>query len=459
MPTLTNWNNEIQYTVPDNRYKTPTQVSEVQDIVREAFKKDQRVTVIGAMHSTTECTIGTGIIISLKKMARIISVDQKQLTVTVEGGVSLHKLCAHLKESGLQPPVILEWGNFHIGAISGTHANDTSMNRSAQFSSFVVAVKLVTPTGEIMEISESQNAEYLPAVRSHFGMLGVVCEVTLRIFKSQPLQMSFQVAEIGGFLDNFVGELQALKAGYDQVFGMLFPTSSKLLFQRRRFVDSENLKSNSSGAEIENENIIALFGDLYLPLVKALTALQLPAVVAEPLNKVLVDFPLKRIRDSAYTIDPCDRGVVYKDEDPNFEFYDWVFPEERWCDMIRAFLQLSDRFRREHNFILLMPVAIYFLKQDRSSLLSRSRNGNMIAVDPEYPDPADPTWKAFRLAFNEIAVLHGGVPHINKTRGGAISNLRKVHDPESIQNFLQIRKQLDPKDLFLNDYFRTLFGI
>ncbi|PCH02443.1 D-arabinono-1,4-lactone oxidase [Penicillium occitanis (nom. inval.)] len=127
--------------------------------------------------------------------------------------------------------------------------------------------------------------------------------------------------------------------------------------------------------------------------------------------------------------------------------------------MIRTFLQLSDRFRREQNFTLLMPVAVYFLKQDQASLLSPSRNGNMIAVDPEDPDPADPTWKAFRLAFNEVALLHGGVPHINKTRGGAISNLTRVYDPESIWRFLQIRKQLDPKDLFLNDYFRALFGI
>jgi hypothetical protein len=39
MPTLSNWNDEIQYTVPDNRYKTPTQVSEVQDIVRKHLNR------------------------------------------------------------------------------------------------------------------------------------------------------------------------------------------------------------------------------------------------------------------------------------------------------------------------------------------------------------------------------------------------------------------------------------
>jgi FAD/FMN-containing dehydrogenase len=39
------------------------------------------------MHSTIKCTIGTGIIISLEKMARIIPVNQEQLAATVEGGV------------------------------------------------------------------------------------------------------------------------------------------------------------------------------------------------------------------------------------------------------------------------------------------------------------------------------------------------------------------------------------
>ncbi|GIJ92656.1 hypothetical protein Asppvi_001934 [Aspergillus pseudoviridinutans] len=268
--------------------------------------------------------------------------------------------------------------------------------------------------------------------------------------------MSFQVSEISEFLGNFGGELQALKAGYDQVFGMLFPTSGKPLLQRRKFVDSANPDSDSSGTQVENKNIIALFGDLFLPLVKALTALQLPTPVAAPLNKVLIDLPLKRIRDCTYTIDPCDRDVIYEEEGPNFEFYDWVFPEEKWCDMIRAFLQLSDCSRREQNVILLMPVAVYFLKQDESSLLSRSRNGNIIAVDPEYLDPADPTWTAFRLAFNEVALFHGGVPHINKTRGGAISNLTKVHDPESIFRYAS---SWTLRTCSSNDYFRALFGI
>lgn len=364
MPALANWNDEIRFDVAGDHFKTPTQVSDVQAIVRQAFKQDQRVTVVGAMHSTTECTVGTGIVISMKKMARILSVDQERLVVTVEGGVTLRQLCAHLKELSLQPPVVLEYGNFQIGAISGTHANDTAMRRSAQFSSFVLGVKLVMPTGEIMEISESQNAEYLPAIRSHFGMLGVVCEVTLRVFKTQPLQVSFQMAQIDTFMDNFAAELQALKGANDQVFGMLFPTTGKLLWQCRKFVDPAMPRPDSPTAwldPIESRNI-DLFGGLFLPLVKAVTSLRPSAALAELINKAMVDLPLKISRYPHYIIDPCDRGVIYAEDDPNFDFYDWAFPEEKWCEMVRAFLQLSDRFRQQHDFILPLPALVYFIK-------------------------------------------------------------------------------------------------
>ncbi|KAK9326833.1 hypothetical protein V1520DRAFT_365936 [Lipomyces starkeyi] len=81
-----------------------------------------------------------------------------------------------------------------------------------------------------------------------------------------------------------------------------------------------------------------------------------------------------------------------------------------------------------------------------------------MAIDPTYPDPKDGRWKAFRLAFNKIAVLHGDIPHINKTRNGAISYFAKAHDPDIIRLYLQKRKQLDPKDLFINIFFRTMFA-
>jgi L-gulonolactone oxidase len=110
-------------------------------------------------------------------------------------------------------------------------------------------------------------------------------------------------------------------------------------------------------------------------------------------NAGLVDLPLKIIQHSSYILDPSNCSIIYDKDDPGFEFYDWMSwmcPEGNWVALAREFLEPSERFRRQRVFTLPLPALIYFLKQDQASLLSRSRNGNMIALDPLYREPSDP---------------------------------------------------------------------
>jgi hypothetical protein len=202
---------------------------------------------------------------------------------------------------------------------------------------------------------------------------------------------------------------------------------------------------------------VNLYKDVLLPLVKEGTGPGSPAL-AKLLGGAAVEEALEVFSLAPYVIDPCDRAILYEEDDPHFDFYDWVFPEDRWCAMVRAFLALCERFREERGFVLPLPTLIYFIRKDDASLLSRSRRADMMAVDPTYPDPKDPGWLAFRLAFNEVAMAHGGIPNINKMHGGAIDHFVKAHDGDAIKDYLAKRREFDPKDLFLNDFFKTLFG-
>ncbi|KAH7150763.1 hypothetical protein DER46DRAFT_578775 [Fusarium sp. MPI-SDFR-AT-0072] len=101
MTLLTNWNNEIRFEVADDHFERPMQVRDVRAIVTRAFDQHQRVTVIGAMHSTIEYIVGIGIVISMENMAHVLPVDREGLAITVEGGVTLRQLGAYLRELGL----------------------------------------------------------------------------------------------------------------------------------------------------------------------------------------------------------------------------------------------------------------------------------------------------------------------------------------------------------------------
>jgi hypothetical protein len=80
-----------------------------------------------------------------------------------------------------------------------------------------------------------------------------------------------------------------------------------------------------------------------------------------------------------------------------------------------------------------------------------------VAVAEVRHDGRGEGWKAFRLAFNDVAMAHGGIPHVNKTRDGAIGHFVKAHDRDAITAYLAKRREFDPKDLFLNDFFQVLF--
>ena len=126
--------------------------------------------------------------------------------------------------------------------------------------------------------------------------------------------------------------------------------------------------------------------------------------------------------------------------------------------MVRAYRALLDRFRVEHDFLITLPTIVYFIKKDTNSLLSRSRNSDMVVVDPEHHNPKDVKWKLFRKAFGELAIQHGGIPHINKTVEAALLWYAKACDQDALREYLALRRQFDPTDMFLNDFFKEMFG-
>jgi L-gulonolactone oxidase len=457
MPNLVNWNNEIKFDVPDNKFKKPSTIQEVQAIVKQANADDAKVKVIGAMHSITPCFVGSDIVLSCGAMKKIISLDEKNLTVTVQAGVTLNQLCNYLKPLGYQSPVILEWGNFEFGATSGTHANDSSLSDAAQLSSFVAGVKLVKSNGELFEISEKQNDQFLPVIRSHFGMFGVVCEVTLRIWPVRSLLFTYETQNIDNFLDDFDGQMKKLRSTSDQAFALLFQNVDTILIQHRKFQDVKKFPPHPLTNSLESK-AINLFTSLVLPATQALAGLSLSAHHAEALSNFLVKGPLDALRGSEFTINPNDRGILYAENDPDFEFHDWAFPEANWPGMVRAYRALLDRFRAEHDFLITLPTIVYFIKKENKSLLSRSRNSDMVVVDPEHHNPRDPKWKLFRRAFGELAIQHGGIPHINKTVEAAQLWYAKACDQDALREYLELRRQFDPKGMFLNEFFEKMFG-
>lgn len=135
---------------------------------------------VGAGHSFTALVPTPGTLISLDRLSGIVAVDPAAMTVRVKAGTRLGTLARALGAQGLalhnQPDIDVQT---LAGALStGTHG--TGLTLPAMHAE-IQALRLVTPQGEVREISRFQNAELFDAARVSLGALGVITEYTLRV--------------------------------------------------------------------------------------------------------------------------------------------------------------------------------------------------------------------------------------------------------------------------------------
>ncbi|XP_027765981.1 L-gulonolactone oxidase-like, partial [Empidonax traillii] len=166
-----------------------------------ARQRGRRVKVVGGGHSPSDIACTDGFLLHLGHMDSVLQADREKLQVTVEGGILLSRLNAALDELGMALPNLGAVSEVTAGGVIGTGTHNTGIAHGI-LPTQVVAVTLLTASGDILECSESRNSELFPAARLHLGSLGVVLSVT---FQCVP---KFQLREVA-----FPGSLPQVPAG------------------------------------------------------------------------------------------------------------------------------------------------------------------------------------------------------------------------------------------------------
>jgi hypothetical protein len=79
----------------------------------------------------------------------------------------------------------------------------------------------------------------------------------------------------------------------------------------------------------------------------------------------------------------------------------------------------------------------------------------VMTIDPV--STANPGWFDFLDAYNQFCSDRNGKPLLNQTPGLTPAIVRKAYG-DKITAFESMRKQYDPNDRLLNNYFRTLLS-
>ena len=165
---------------------------QISSLLKTAQQHGVPVTVRGGGLTTEgESVAFGGVLLDMTGMSRVKNIDSAALTARVEAGIFWHSLAEELRRDGLDylsAPLNLTstvGGSLNVGGI------DVNSPRLGCSADQAVALQLVTPTGEIVECSETENAELFQRAILGYGQFGVITEATLKVRRYTPLRMHY----------------------------------------------------------------------------------------------------------------------------------------------------------------------------------------------------------------------------------------------------------------------------
>lgn len=171
---LKNWAGNITYSTGNVFY--PTTLEEVQQLV----KKHSKIKPLGTQHCFNRIADSKDNLISTKKLNKVVSLDAKNHTVTVEGGIKYGELAPYLDQKGFALHNLASLPHISVGG-SITTATHGSGIKNGNLASAVVGLEIVIADGSIVHLSKTADAEKLNAAVVGLGAIGIFTKVTLKI--------------------------------------------------------------------------------------------------------------------------------------------------------------------------------------------------------------------------------------------------------------------------------------
>jgi FAD/FMN-containing dehydrogenase len=357
-------------------------------------------------------------------------------------------LARALAERGQELPLTPEMGHMTLGAAAVTTLPQASYEPgAAQMSSLVKELKLITPQGKQMTVTE-RNADLMRVLSSSYGLLGVVHEVVMRVQPLTPVRIDYEVLSLKEFSAQFGGIVKAPGA----VRLHISPFNDQITVERRTLDETASI-GRAGIWQIKKSvmrNVLPAFGST------------VGSVLAAPgVTGAVVSGMQRALRA---TLDRAARHVVLYSHEwirdfpieawkSRYTYALWGFAQAGFPKLLAEYFAFCNSYYKQHGYRCNVVNGASRLHQDKSSLFSVSFAGPMFTLEPS--STGDRGWDDFLIDFNEFASAAGGVPTFNQSRALKPEHVTKAFG-ERAKLFRALRERTDPLNRLCNSYFAHL---
>lgn len=416
------------------RVERPADAGAVQRAVQAAAASGLRVKPVGSGHSFTGIAVAPDVQLDLADLSGVIEADAATGRVTLGAGTPLHRLPRLLAPCGLATANLGDIDRQTVsGAIStGTHGTGAAFGGIA---TQVVAATLVTGTGELLRVSETERPELLPAVRLGLGALGVLVDVTLQLVPRFVLHAVEQREPLDDVLDDWSIRVR----GADHFEFYWFPHTATALTKTNTRLpgDAPRTPLGRTSRWVDDE---LLANGVY----RGICALgrAVPSVTPFFARRIARLTGYRDFADLSPDVFTTHRNV-------RFTEMEYAIPLEAVPSAFREVRALIER----RGWRISFPIEVRAAASDDVWLSTAyGRDTGYVAVHRYFRE--DPT--RYFDGVEAIMREHGGRPHWGKLHSQDAASLREVHP--RFEDFLRVRDELDPGRRFANPYLERVLG-
>lgn len=435
----------------------PSDVEQVQKVVRYARQNGRKLNAVGAGHTPGDLTCSDEFMISLDKLCRPLHIDQERKLVTVQAGMRMYDLHKLLDERGL---ALENLGSISEQSIAGMMATAThgSSLRYSILSQFVTKITMILADGSVLRCSREEYEDVFSAALVHLGALGILVDVTLRVSSAFDISADREVISFPRMLDLWAEDRLWQAAEYTRVWW--FPYSRKAVWWKGQRIQAGQPK-RSGGSWFSN-----MLWAYHIQ--QALLCIGRFFPHAGPAIEKLV---FARQYGSEGRLDTVvDRAHESLNMNCLFSQYvdEWALPLEKGIEACRR-LDLWLSCKEQEAGIPYSSKGVYVHApielrvsspvDQGEAWLSTAYGGPVcyIGIIMYKPYGLQVPYRRFFQAYEYLMTELGGRPHWAKQFDVGPNALRKLYP--RFNDWLQVRERLDPEGLFLTAYHeRHLLG-
>jgi hypothetical protein len=307
-------------------------------------------------------------------------------------------------------------------------------------------------------IEEVTDEERLRLLRSSYGLLGIVTQVTFAIEPVQVIEFDYEVVPADP-----APPLDAVRQGAGGFLAFLLPHERRMLVERRTVVPGAPRPGVLDRIQRHWRSLLwESAGSGLAALLSRSPEDPVMVGLRERLGPALLDILLELALDPVrFRARRADTMIDFEADRPDyFDFTFWAFPARQWPVVLPRYLAFCETFAARTAFRASLPTEIYSIRHDRRSLLSFAYDEDVFTLDMVHhrrkDEPFDPRWIEMNQAFNHFAAEHGGRPLLNQTKhlDRAVMDLVLARNEPLAEGWRTLGQQAAPR--LTSGYFRDL---